>query len=95
MATEYVFKSGGFFAQAYGTDSYGEQVYSDTSSSNPSEPATNPGTTTTAPNTGFLGMSQEAAVASSSGALLIAVALVGTVYVIVNRRRRVKKGSQE
>lgn len=93
MNIEYTFKSGSILAQAYGSDTYGSEVYSNcqqtadgcipiTSTENP-------------PNTGFLGLSPDAAIASASGALLVAVALVGIVYVFVSRARSRKKKTQE
>lgn len=92
MNVEYTVKNSLFFAQAYGTDTYGGQTYScvegDTSCAT--------GTSTEgAPNTGFLGMSQDAAIASGAGALLVAIAIVGSVFVIVSRRRANKKNPQE
>jgi len=109
MKIEYPAKINLFFAQAYGGDAYGAEVYGDCqqvgdecvpiTTSNPGD-TTPPGdtdtpttttTTTGAPNTGFLGLSSDAAIASVTGALLLAVALVGAVYVIVQRRARKQK----
>ncbi len=83
-----------FFAQAYGGESYGSQVYSDcVQTSEGCVPTTT--STAGAPNTGFLGLSPDAAVASAGGALLVAIAVVGTVYVVLSRRRSNKKKTQE
>ncbi len=78
-----------FFAQAYGTSTYGEQVYS---CSDNSSCAT--GTTEAAPNTGFLGLTPDAAIASMGGALLVAVAIAGAIYVVVSRTRSHKKAQK-
>jgi hypothetical protein len=92
MNTEYTFKTSSLFAQAYGTDSYGGQTYSYCQQT----PEGCVGITEGAPNTGFLGLSQDAALASASGALLIAIAIAGAVFMIVSRRRRaLKKNIQE
>jgi hypothetical protein len=92
MNLEYSVKSKLFFAQAYGGDSYGAQIYSGCQQT-PEEctPITNETTTPIGtPNTGFFGMSPDAAIASSSGALLIVVAIAGVVYVLFSRRRALK-----
>lgn len=47
-------------------------------------------TTEQTPNTGFFGQSQDMAVASITGILLLAIAIVGTIYVLVSRARRKK-----
>lgn len=109
---EYITKNSFLFAQAYGTESYGSQVYSDceisgdecvpiTSGGNNggntggesggNGGGTGTGGTTTAPNTGFFGMSQDAAISSLSGALLVVVAVVGMIMVVASRRRAVRK----
>lgn len=90
MKVQYSEQTNLFFAQAYGTSSYGEQIYS---CSDDSTCVT--GTTEATPNTGFFGMSADAAVASLSGALLVAIAIAGAVYVIVSRSRSRKKKAQE
>lgn len=90
MNIQYSQQTNLFFAQAYGTSSYGEQVYSCSDNN-----TCVTGTTETAPNTGFLGLSPDAAVASLSGALLVAIAIAGAVYVIVSRSRSRKKKEQQ
>lgn len=95
MKIEYTFNSSSILAQAYGSGSFGDEQYGDCQiTSDGCVPITSGGTTTTtetAPNTGFLGMSQDAAIASAAGALLVAIAIVGAIYVIVARRRNSKK----
>lgn len=92
MEIIYSTKTNAFFAQAYGTTTYGTQEYSCA----PGDAAciANAETSTTAPNTGFLGMSQDAAIASVGGALLLAVALAGAAFVVISRIRATKKASQ-
>ena len=91
MNIDYTFKNSLHVAQAYGTDSYSQQVYSYCEQT--SEGCT-PITPTGAPNTGVLGMSQDAAIASLGGALLLAVAIAGTIVVLVSRYRAHKKKTQ-
>ena len=91
MNIQYTLKNGTLFAQAYGSDAYGAQTYSCPEN----QTTCVQGTTEGAPNTGFLGLSQDAAIASGAGALLIAIALVGTAFVLLSRRRANKKNSQE
>lgn len=86
MNIQYSAQTNLFFAQAYGTSTYGEQIYS---CSDNNTCAT--GTTEAAPNTGFLGLTPDAAIASMGGALLVAVAIAGAVYVVVSRSRSRKK----
>lgn len=90
MNIEYKINSATILAQAtYGDQVYGSQVYSDCKqTADGCEPITTG--TTTAPNTGFLGMSPDAAIASLSGALLLAIAIAGTIYIFVSRARRKK-----
>lgn len=61
----------------------------------PGDTSTPPTTTTTqtpnAPNTGLFGLTPDAAFASVTGALLVALAIVGAVYVVMQRRLRKKK----
>ena len=94
MKIEYSLKTNSFFAQAYGTSTYGDQTYSCTPADQAcatAPPAANPTPTTeSAPNTGFLGMSQDAAIASAGGALLVAIAIAGAVYVVISRIRNKK-----
>ena len=92
MNREYTFKNGLLFAQAYGTDNYGTEVYSNCEQT---PEGCIPITETSAPNTGFLGLTPDAALASASGALLVAIAIVGAMYVIFSRRRATKKKTQE
>ena len=92
MNIEYTFKNSSIFAQAYGTDSYSHTVYSYCEQT---ADGCVPIQTTGAPNTGFLGMSQDAAIASLGGALLVAVAIAGTITVLISRRRSHKKNTQE
>ncbi len=92
MNIQYTVINGTLFAQAYGTDAFGEQTYS----CQQNDTACIQGTSTEgAPNTGFLGLSQDAAIASGAGALLIAIALVGSIFVVASRRRANKKNAQE
>jgi hypothetical protein len=88
MTIEYSAKTKLFFAQAYGSDSYGTEEYGDCE-------ITADGcvqvTTTGAPNTGFLGLTPDAAIASGAGALLIAIAITGAVTVLLKRRSRKTK----
>ena len=93
---QYIVKANLHFAQAYGADNYGDQIYNGDEQSqggggNPVNPGNNnPGnntTTETAPNTGILGMPQDAAIASMAGALLLAVAIIGTILVLAARAR--------
>lgn len=92
MEIIYSAKTNAFFAQAYGTSTYGAQEYScvpgDTAC------ATGVETSVGAPNTGLFGMSQDAAIASLGGAVLLAFAVVGAVFVIVSRMRATKKANQ-
>ncbi|MGH7218545.1 MAG: hypothetical protein ACREGE_03845 [Candidatus Microsaccharimonas sp.] len=96
MEIIYSTKTNAFFAQAYGTSTYGTQEYScvpgDVACATATETGTETGTV--APNTGFLGMSQDAAIASVGGAVLLAVALIGTAFVIISRFRASKKAPQ-
>ena len=98
MEMNYTFTHSTLFAQAYGAESYGQQEYSYceqtpegcvpvATTTSTSQPA--------APNTGFFGLSQDAAIGSISGALLVAVAVAGAVYVVVSRRRAAKKNTPE
>lgn len=90
-------------ASPYGEQTYscvpGDEVCltAEPPTTNPN-PGTNPTpapavntTTETAPNTGLFGIPQDMAVASLSGALLVAVAVIGIVYVLVSRSRARKK----
>lgn len=89
MNIQYSAKTNLFFAQAYGTDSYGVQEYSNCQiTADGCVPVTS---TTGAPNTGFLGLSPDAAIASGTGALLIAVAIAGAFTVLAKRRSRKNK----
>jgi hypothetical protein len=75
----------------YGEGEYNSQVYSCQSGDTDcitTEDATPGGAA--APNTGFLGMSQSAAIATTAGALLVAVAIVGIIFVVVSRVRHRK-----
>lgn len=72
---------------SYGDSAYGSQVYS-------CQTAADCEQTVAPPNTGFMGMSESAAIATSAGALLVAIALVGAVFVIVARIRRNKKSER-
>lgn len=92
MNIEYTFKNNFIFAQAYGTDAYSQNVYSYCKQTSD---GCVPIQTTGAPNTGFLGLSQDAAIASVGGALLVAVAVAGAITVLVSRRRAHKKKTQE
>lgn len=66
MNIEYTLKHQSLFAQAYGSSTYGGQTYSCPTSDTTCTTGT---TTETAPNTGFFGLSQDAAIASGAGAL--------------------------
>jgi hypothetical protein len=70
----------------YGDSSYGTEIYSCQNAAECEQQAT-----VGAPNTGFMGMSESAVVATSAGALLVAIAVIGAIYVIVSRIRRNKK----
>jgi len=73
------------FGQAYGTGTYGGQSYSCPETMTHCQQETvNP------PNTGFFG-SPDAAMSVASGALLVAIAVAGAIYVIVSRVKRNKK----
>lgn len=87
MTQLYTFNVETLFAQAYGADTYGAEAYSTAS------PSENTGSTT-APNTGFLGLTPDAAVSTAAGGLLVALAVVGTIFVISGRikARRNNKG---
>lgn len=90
MNIEYTINTNTILAQAYGMGSYNEEVYS-------SCEITADGcipVTAAAPNTGFLGLSPDAAIASASGALLVAIAIAGAVYVFASRARK-KKAAKE
>jgi len=91
MKLDYSAKTNLFFAQAYGGDSYGTQTYNGCEQTSEGCVVT---TATQAPNTGFLGLSPDAAIASGSGALLVAVAIAGAIYVLVSRRRTNKNKTQ-
>lgn len=78
-----------FFAQAYGTSTYGEQSYSCNDNN-----SCVTGATEGAPNTGFLGLTPDAAVASIGGALLVAITIAGAIYVVVSRGRARKNRGQ-
>lgn len=82
-------KTNSLLAQAYGTDTYNNSTYSCATTDTACIEATQNGTTTTttetAPNTGFFGLSQDAALATMAGAMLVALAIVGVVFVIVGR----------
>jgi hypothetical protein len=73
---------------SYGQSSYGTETYSCQTAADCEE------TVVGAPNTGFMGMSESAVIATSAGALLVAIAVVGALYVIVARIRRHKKAEQ-
>lgn len=87
MNIEYTINTSLLFAQAYGTDAYGVNEYSGCEQS--SQGCTT--STAGAPNTGFLGLSPDAAVASGAGALLVAVGIVGIITVFVKRHSRKPK----
>lgn len=83
MNVEYSYSPLQTFAQAYGTDSYGAQTYS-------CQEGETACTTVEAPNTGFLGMSQDVAVGFGVGSLLVVVAIISTAVVLVSRAKRNK-----
>lgn len=88
MNTNYLLKTNLLFAQAYGSDAYGTEEYSDCTVT---ADGCIPTTSTGAPNTGFLGLSPDAAIASGAGALLLAIAIVGIVTVFIKRHSRKTK----
>ena len=88
MEIQYSAKTNLFFAQAYGGDSYGADVYSNCQQT---ADGCIPTTSTGAPNTGFLGLTPDAAIASGAGALLVAVAIAGVITVFTRRRTRKNK----
>ncbi|MGV9001407.1 MAG: hypothetical protein ACOH18_00400 [Candidatus Saccharimonadaceae bacterium] len=91
MKIDYSAITNTFFAQAYGGDSYGTQQYGGcTQTADGCIPNTTTGAPG-APNTGFLGLSPDAAVASGAGALLVAVAIAGVITVFTRRRTRKNK----
>jgi len=92
MNIEYTVKNSIVFAQAYGSGTYGTQTYS-CQEANTCTTTTAP--TEGAPNTGFLGLSQDAAIASLAGAVLVAVAIIGSIFVVISRHRATKKKHQE
>lgn len=76
--------------KVFGQTTYGQDSYSTGSYSCGSEVCT----TESAPNTGFLGTS-DMVWSTASGALLVAVAIVGVAAVIISRvRRRKQQGSK-
>lgn len=75
------------FGQAYGSDTYSAQEYGCVEGQASCQ-------TEAAPNTGFFS-SPDAALATSAGALLVALAIVGIVYVIVSRIKYNKKQKQQ
>jgi hypothetical protein len=93
MEIIYSSKTNAFFAQAYGTDAYGAQAYSCAPGEATCSTSVDSGVG--APNTGFLGMSQDAAIASLSGAVLLAFAIAGAIFVVVSRNRAAKKSHKE
>lgn len=90
MNIQYSAKTQSFFAQAYGANTYSAGGYSGCEQTAEGCVAT----TTGAPNTGFLGLTPDAAIASGTGALLVAVAIVGAITVLTKRRAR-KNSTQE
>jgi hypothetical protein len=93
MKIEFTYNSKVYFAQAYGSDAYGSQTYSGCVQT--ADGCVVPTSTTeTPPNTGFLGMTPDAAVASLSGVLLVALAVVGTIFVVTKRIRSRKNKDQ-
>ena len=88
-----------YLAQAYGSQSYGTSTYTcqdaQTCNTSTNPGSGNTGTTTTVPNTGFLGLSNDAVLPTMSGVVLVAIAVVGIVYVVASRvraRKHAKKG---
>ena len=93
MSVYYSYKPFQGFAQAinYGEDEYGDEVYScaiGDAQCTPTE--TNTGTETPGtPNTGFFGMSQEAALTAASGGILLIIALVaGIIFAVRSSKRK-------
>lgn len=80
MDTYYFITLANLFAQAYGSDAYGTSDYNGQTTT----------TTEQAPNTGFFGQPQDVVVGSITGILLVAIAVVGIVYVLISRARRKK-----
>ena len=96
MKLEYTFNSKTLFAQAYGSGTYNGQNYGGcTQTADGCVPYTTSTETETPPNTGFLGLTPDAAVASLSGVLLVALAVVGTIFVVTRRIRSRKNKTQE
>lgn len=79
------------FGQAYGTDSYGAEIYSCEQTDTVCIEQAQSGAA--APNTGFFG-SSDAALATTGGALLVAIAIAGAIFVIVSRVKRNKSKQQ-
>ena len=93
MNIQYSATTHAFFAQAYGTDAYGTQAYSDCQQTGEGCVATT--AATQAPNTGFLGLPPDAAMATVSGTLLVAFAVVGAAYVVAGKRKSNKHNTSE
>ena len=91
MNIEYAINTNPLFAQAYGTDSYGTSEYGHCQQTDEGCVAI---TTAGAPNTGFLGLTPDAAIASGAGALLVAVAFIGA-FTVLKKRRSQKNKEQE
>ena len=93
-------------ASQYGEENYGSQIYScqdgdiacTTASNNGGDTGNGSGngnTSTTAPNTGFLGMSQESAVLALGGGVVLLIALVLAVVFVTGKSRRHKQSAKE
>lgn len=91
MKIEFTYNSKVYLAQAYGMGEYGDQTYSGCVQTADGCVSVS---TETPPNTGFLGMTPDAAVASLSGVLLVALAVVGTIFVVTKRIRSRKNKEQ-
>lgn len=80
-------------AAEYGIGNYGDQVYSCEGSLEgcvSGIPIDSGQTTTTPPNTGFMGMSSDAAFSAISGGTLLLVALIATIIFVATRSKKKK-----
>lgn len=93
MNTEYTYIPFKGFAQASGGTNYGEDDYGVESYGcvDGQVCQTVPG----APNTGFLGLSQDTAIAAISGGALLLIAIVAAVIFAAAKSRKRKNNTQE
>lgn len=77
---------GAFGTQSYGCETGAECIVE--------QGAATPGMDVGTPNTGLFGMSQSAAIATTSGVFLVAVALISGIAVLVSKARRSKESKE-